>query len=208
MKRVLFLAALSAMLLVNASRAQAGYYTSILVSGVNNTLEDQSREAFIDRNPLGDAPDGVFGVGDVLVGFVRIDNKSPPPGATPNHMYAIFSQQITSFGIFIPGVIAVVNFSPTTAAGLTLSALTGVGPASGIVALYDSVPVFPTDLIATSPGDLTGNGTTNLFDYFKSIKDNGTLQLIAGFGGAASQADDYFKATVTDPAGSVTVALK
>jgi hypothetical protein len=55
-------------------------------------------------------------------------------------------------------------------------------------------------LITTSPGDLTGNGTTNLFDYFKAIKDNMTLNLIAGFGSGPTNTDDYFTATVVSAA--------
>ena len=176
----------AAVALFGASTAQASFLSSILANG-SNSFEDQDREAYVDVNN-----NNTFDVGDVLLGFVRLDNHFPTVsgvGPINNRIYAIFSQQVTS----ISG--STVNFGATTATGLTISALTGTSAPSGsMIAVYSSsTPI--TDLIASSPGDLTGNGTTNLFDYFKAIKDNMSLNLIAGFGSGPTNADDYFTAT-------------
>jgi len=191
-RRTIQLAVLVAMLaLFGASSAQASFLSSILANG-SNSFEDQDREAYVDVNG-----NNTFDVGDVLLGFIRLDTHLPVVsgvGSINNRIYAIFSQEVDS----ISG--STVHFRPTTAAGLTLSALTGISAPSGsIVAVYSSsTPI--TDLITTSPGDLTGNGTTNLFDYFKAIKDNMTLNLIAGFGSGPTNGDDYFTATVVSAA--------
>jgi hypothetical protein len=97
-------------------------------------------------------------------------------------------------------VLGTIDFQPTTASGLKLSDIVPGAPANGIVAIYSS-PTPITDLINNSAGDANSNGTTNLWDYFKVIKDNMTLSAVAGFGTAPSQADDYFKATASAPAG-------
>ncbi|HDZ62307.1 MAG TPA: hypothetical protein ENH40_04085, partial [Nitrospirae bacterium] len=117
------------LLLGLAGPAQASYGTSVITNG-SNTFEDQSREAYFDVNS-----DGIFGVGDVLTGFIRIDNKTKPNGLDlDNHIYAIFSQEITSIsGTSIEyGAVGAGN-------GLSLSEL-GVAGAipSDIIALYSS----------------------------------------------------------------------
>src|SRR5215470_5005068 len=158
--------------------AQAGFISSILTPNVDNAFEDFSREAFVDVNG-----NGVFDTGDVLTGFVQIDKKTAPNGvSTNNQIYAIFSIQVTS----ING--SNVAFGPTTAAGLTLSSLVPGAGATDMVSVFDRTTPFPVDLITTSPGDLTGNGTVTLADYFKSIETNGTLELTAG----PTNSQDFF----------------
>lgn len=69
-----------------------------------------------------------------------------------------------------------------------------------MVAVYSGTsPIM--GLITTAPTDLTGNGAVNLFDYFHAIRTGLTLDVVAGFGAAPSQADDYFRATSSSLAG-------
>ena len=51
--------------------AQATFFDSFLTANAQNTLRDDSFEAWVDRSAGSDVGDGVFGVGDVLVGFLR-----------------------------------------------------------------------------------------------------------------------------------------
>jgi len=81
------------LLLSLAAPAQASYFSSTIETGVNN-YQDQSREIYVDANG-----DGLFGVGDVLTGFLRIDNKIGPTGIDlQNRVYVIFSQEVKSIG--------------------------------------------------------------------------------------------------------------
>jgi hypothetical protein len=201
MKRLFSLLAAVGLVLALNSAAQASFLSSILANGLN-TFEDQDREAYVDVN--GNA---TFDVGDVLTGFVRLDDHAPPVngvGPINNRIYAIFSQQVVSITPIVPGLVVDIQFAPTTAAGLTLSDLTGVAtPAGGIVAVYSDFTAI-TDLVNTSPGDRTGNGTTNLFDYFDEITDEMMLTLVAGFGAGVTEADDYFEALAIGPGALLT----
>jgi hypothetical protein len=115
--------------------------------------------------------DDTFSVGDVLLGFARIDDHAAPTGAfgpLGNRVYSIFTQQVAA--INPTGSTHQIVFEPTTAAGLTLTDIIGVAtPANSFSAVYDNPAPFPTDLINASPGDVDGNGTINLFDYFAEI---------------------------------------
>lgn len=188
------------LVLACASSSRASFYSSILAQGANS-FDDQDREAYVDVDG-----DGKLSLGDVLLGFVRLDDHDPivsGVGPIENRIYAIFSQQVKTITIITVGsqpVFGQIDFEPTTATGLTLSEIVPGASANGVLALYSS-PVPITDLINNSPGDLTGNGTTNLFDYFKLIKDNMTLSAIAGFGSGPTNSDDYFTATTNTSAG-------
>jgi hypothetical protein len=162
--------------------AQAALLDTYLVPNQQNFFEDNSREAYFDVDNS-----GTFNVGDVLVGYVRIENRSAP-GALDlgNTTYAIFSQQVASInGLFV-------NFAPTTAAGLTLSDVTGgdATQANAMVALYTSN--YAVDLINNNPGDITGGGIT-LSDYLAFIAA-GDLELTAGIAGGE---DDFFQAIIS-----------
>lgn len=177
--------------------AESSFYTSILAEG-QNTFEDQNREAYVDVDG-----DGKLSVGDVLLGFVRLDDHQPivsGVGSINDRIYAIFSQQVTNITLLTgPGgnpVFGQVDFGPTTATGLKLSDIVSGAPANGIIALFSS-PVPITNLINISPGDTTVNGYINLFDYFKLITANMSLDAVAGI----SQPDDYFTATTSSPSG-------
>lgn len=173
-KKLTTLAVGASLLLAMGTTAQASYLTGTITTG-SNTYEDQSREAYFDVNG-----DGLFGVGDVLTGFIRIDDKTKPAPAfsTDNHIYAIFSQEITS----VNG--SVVEFGAVTAGnGLSLSELGVAGAqASSMIAVYSSnaTPTgYSVDMILNSPGNQNG-GAITLADYFSLIQSEGTLDIIAG----------------------------
>ena len=193
MKQLIFNAvAVTSMLVSLAATGNAAVFLgNIYVSGQDNLFEDQDREAFIDRSPAGDAADDMFGVGDIFIGFSRIDDHTSPAGAfgdLGNRVYTIFSQQVVD--VNTTGATHEVIFAPTTVAGLTLSDITGIAglPAGGFIALFDSPVPLPNDLINVSPGDVDGNGTTNIFDYFADIVANSGPPLqpsaVAGIGNA------------------------
>ncbi|HXH81549.1 MAG TPA: PEP-CTERM sorting domain-containing protein [Candidatus Tectomicrobia bacterium] len=165
----------AALLVALGSPAAAVTLNQGLTAGVLNTIEDQDREAYIDANA-----NGLIDVGDVFIGFVRIDNFLPSGTDANNQVYAIFSQQITAIsGNFV-------NVGATTAAGLTLSDLTGVAlDPLGMVAVFDfAAPI--TDQITNPTGD-------DVFDIFDVIND-GTLRLVLG----EVASDDFFTVTVTN----------
>jgi hypothetical protein len=167
--------------------AQASFLSGQLTPNTLNIFEDNSREAAVDVNR-----NGLFDVGDVLIGFIRIDLKSSPNTATyDNQIYAIFSQQMT-------GQVACTSggncqtFAATTVAGLRLSDIVAGADPNGIAAVYSGGPI--SDLIATAPGGF-------LTDYFNVIKTM-TLDLVAGIGGAGTNADgaDFLTARAEVPA--------
>lgn len=165
---------LSLALALVATGAQAGYFTSTIVAGPN-TYEDQSREAFVDVNG-----NGIIDAGDVILGFARIDDKTAPnPINLGNKVYAIFTSEfVNSPNPFAP------YMKPTTAPGLRLSDILGSGfPGIGpndMFAVFSTGAGFSKDLILASPGDLTGDGSVTLKDYFKLIIDEGQLDLVGG----------------------------
>jgi hypothetical protein len=169
-----------------SAAAHASFLSGQLTSGAFNAFEDQSREAAIDVNG-----NGVFDVGDVLIGFIRIDNKQAPNAVNyNNNIYAIFSQEMTAQ----VGVLQ--SFGPTTVTGLKLSDIVPGADASGIIAVYSGPSI--ADLIVTAPG-----GTLN--DYFNAIKAGLTLDLIAGFapvvaGSTNADGADFLTAIALFPA--------
>jgi len=186
------------------AQAHAGYLSTILTSGVDNTFQDQSREAFFD---VGTGNVGTLGVGDVVVGFVRIDDKIAPNGVSLNNsVYAIFSQQVTSV------TATTTNFGPTTVTGLTLSDLGVAGADAGsMFGIYSATGGYGVNLITTSPGDVTGAGGITLADYLAYIENNATtLEMLAGqydtpvcTGGTS----DCFAASYPGGTAGVTTAL-
>lgn len=181
----------AAVLAVSAESAKATFIGSILTNGPN-TFADQDVDAFIDVDS-----DGFFSVGDVLVAIVRLDDQTSAGGigSLGTRTFTITSQQVSSIDAQ-GGTTTRVNFGPTTAAGLTLSELTGgaASQAGGMTAVYSGAPI--TDLINTSPGDLTGSPTVNLFDYLEEITSNQELTIVSGFGAAPTEADDFFFADI------------
>ena len=177
MSKTGILGALLAGMLALSPVAHSSYLDTILTAGTLNVFEDNDREAFIDVDNSGNVS-----VGDVLIGFVRIDNKTAPDSfAINNQLYAIFSQQVATVGPVFQ------TFAPTTVAGLQLSDIVAGADPNGVVAVFSSnAPI--TNLITTSPGD-------TLQDYFDVILAGMELDLVAGF----READDFFTAIATIP---------
>jgi len=151
-----------------------------LTSGVLNTVEDQDREAYIDVNA-----NGLIDVGDVFIGFVRIDNFLPAGLDASNQVYGIISNQITGTD---PGDPNLVTLGVTTHVGLRLQDITGdANTAGGLVAVYDSAAPFTTDLINNS-----APGATGIKDDIDLILNEGTLRLVGDLGAA----DNFLTADV------------
>jgi len=158
-----------------AGLASAATINQGLVSGVLNTIEDQDREAYIDVDQS-----GTLSVGDVFIGFVRMDNFNPGGAAVNNQVYGVISNQILSVA---PGDSTILNVGVTTTAGLTLQDLTGDANATGgMFAIYDSAAPYGNNLITDPPG-----GAVSIFDYINYIVSGGTLRLTTGI----AAADDY-----------------
>lgn len=183
MSKIKLLSALTAgMFLGLGGAAHAGYFASTITPGAN-TYEDQSRETYVDVDG-----DGTFNTGDVLVGFLRLDDKTAPNGVNlGNRVYMMFSQQVTG----IAGTV--VSFGATTAAGLTLTDLgvAGAGAGDMFAMLTKGGAGFSKDLILTSATDRTGNGSVTVKDYFDLLLDEGTVEMIGGM----HAADDKFTAS-------------
>src|SRR5262245_4098108 len=72
--------------------AQGSILGGSLINGINNTLQDQSAEQVFDQNG-----NGLFDTGDVVAGFIRLDNNITNAGFPySNQVYAVFSQQVQS----------------------------------------------------------------------------------------------------------------
>jgi hypothetical protein len=179
--------AIAALVLGSAAVSQATYLDGILVSGTNNTLEDTSREAFIDVDSS-----GTFSTGDVIIGFVAVERitTSSTITTTPNTTYVVFSQQVQS----INNTTGLVTFTNTTVDGLRLDQLmAGEGISSNaIVAVVTDSGAFSTVLTNAAPGDVNLDGNIDLADYFALLANQGSLEFSAG----TTQAGDFFEAAV------------
>jgi len=179
MLRKLGIGAAVAVALGLSPAAQGSFFTNSLVNNVLNVYEDNSREAVIDINK-----DGVLGTGDVLIGFLRLDNKtSPNSTAFNNNLYAISAFEVGAQ--VIPGVF---SWKPSTVAGLRLQDLISGLPAAGnggAVALFSANPGI-ADLIVAPPATLL-----TMQDYLNYINANMFLDAVAGFGTAPKDVTDY-----------------
>jgi hypothetical protein len=175
--------------LAAAGVAQAATIDGGLVVG-RNTLLDESRETYVDNG------DGLFGVGDVIFGYIRISDFQPSGAAGNNQVYGVFSQQVLA-GSAGRNVV----FGATTVAGLTLKELLGnnanVG-ASALAAFYDSPAPF-TDLINSNPA----GPPANMQGYIDYIRNTGALRVVAGFG----DADDFLFSEISLQATGLGVAV-
>lgn len=169
----------------------AAFLTGLYTTGTNNTLVDESREAWYDADG-----DNKISIGDVFIGFVKIGQVQPLGANTNNQVYGIFSQQVDKIynvtgGPTHPSLTGVViEFKATTVSGLRLKDIHGSIDSGAMVAVYDKIAPFGVDLTSGSPGDVTGNSATNLFDYLKYITNNGNLYATAGL----VNTDDFFYA--------------
>ena len=163
-----------------ATSAGAATINSGLTSGVLNTIEDQDREAYVDVNG-----DGLISAGDVLIGWVRIDNFLPSGSDANNQVYAVISNQIIS----ADASGTVITMGTTTVPGLRLEDITGdANAAGGLFAIYDRGVPFSTDLVNASVG-------ASNQDEIDMITGEGTLRMVAGLGAAG----DTFLTVVITP---------
>jgi len=166
-----------------------------------NRLEDDSREAFVDANP-----DNVFGVGDVIVGFAKINQfLAPATLDAANQVYVIFSQQVSGFSDLGGGQTRV-EFAPTAVVGLRMQDITGNAATTGsFLAVYDRAIPFSTDLILSPPP-----GATTQADYLDVITGEGTLRMtlspVAGDDYYAAQTGFFGVTTLALPSLTATVA--
>lgn len=200
-----------AALLVAASAAPAAIFYNTLVPGTVNTYEDQDRESIVDIDG-----DGAVSVGDVFFGWVRFDDRSQPlPGqSTSADLYGVFTFELQSVTPTPIGatqtrydfVFGATTSAAATALGLDLASLIGPLPAleagSPVGAFFEDVAF---DLVTTSPGDFNGDGAFNMFDFTSRIAA-GNLDLVAGFGGGATEADDHWFSDFTVPNASDPIA--
>jgi hypothetical protein len=174
--------------------AQASFFSSVLVGNSDNTFEDQSRGAFVDVNK-----NNVIDTGDVVVGFIRLDNRTQPaPGlALNNQMYAIFSEQVTAVVPVGPSTGYILG--PTTVAGLKMTDLVAGTTANDMFAVFSKNTPFSTDLIIASPGNRVGSPAVTLADYLDLIKSEGTFDIAGGI--VPGLPLDFFEEVVTCGAG-------
>lgn len=176
--------------LLAVGAAQAATINGGLVSGLNSIL-DESRESYVDANR-----NGLFDVGDVIYGYIRISDFQPKGVTGNNQVYGVFSQQVLA-GSAGRNVL----FGATTVAGLRLVDLLG-GDAnvntSAIAAFYDK-PTPYTDIINVNPP----GPPTSMGGYLDYIRTNGTLRLVAGL----DQADDFLFSEITAQAAGLGVTV-
>jgi hypothetical protein len=200
-KLIAAITVMSALLLFGTT-SEATFFDTIVTSGTLNVYQDESREAFVDVDNS-----GTFSVGDVVIGFTRIDDRISPTGITlGTTTYAIFSQQVTSITGLTGGACTgvggqcLVSFGATTATGLTLQDFVSGASAGSIIALVTNSSGF-TNLITTSSGNVVAPATISMQDYLAHLA-SGTLEFTAGI----TQTGDFFHATYFDSDGTLTIA--
>ena len=163
-------------MLVFAGSAHAATINEGLTSGVLNTLEDQDREAYFDVDNS-----GTLSVGDVFVGFVRIDDFGPSGLDSDNQVYGVISNQIIGFDAADPTII---HLGTTTQVGLRLEDITGdATTAGGMIAVYDTKTAGGFGNLISSP---TGS---DMEDNTTLISSSGTLRLVLGLANLAVGGD-------------------
>jgi hypothetical protein len=181
-------------LLFLALPARAGVLVTSLTAGKDYSFFTAGRETLAD---VGAGNPGSIGVGDVLYGFSDFrmysyyrDAQGHLHAPTPNTVYTVFSEQVTS----VSEVVTInklghatyrynVAFGPTSAAGYTLSSLTGqaVNP-QALFAFYDRSTAFPVGQ-GQFKGDLLYYqlpGAATIRDYVRFIAGHGTFEMSAG----------------------------
>ena len=175
-------------LLAAVGAAQAATISGGLVNG-QNTILDESRETYVDANT-----NGIFDVGDVIYGYIRISDFQPSAAQANNQVYGVFSQRVKAGSMG-----QLISFEATTGS-LSLNSLLGGDAnvnASAIAAFYDRPTAF-VDLISSQP---TG-GATTMRDYIDYIRGAGTLRLVGGL----DRATDFVNSLTSTPAVAIGVA--
>lgn len=176
-------------LMAAVGAAQATTISGGLIGG-QNTIQDESRESYIDANR-----DGKFSVGDVIIGYIRISDFQPSGTSANNQVYGVFSQQVAA-----SSAGSIINFEATTVAGLTLNALLGGNAnvnANAIAAFYDK-PVSYVDII----NNVAPGGPTKMQDYLTYIA-GGTLRMVAGL----DSGSNWIQSTISAQGSAAGVSL-
>lgn len=170
-------------LLAAVGASQATTIVGGLVNG-QNTIQDESREAYVDVDK-----NGKFSVGDVIFGYIRISDFQPKGISANNQVYGVFSQQVAaSSALDLTG--HTINFEATTVPGFTLASLLAGDPnvnAKAIAAFYDK-PVSYVDII----NNVAPGAPTKMQDYLTYIA-GGTLRMVAGM----DTASNWIQSTVS-----------
>lgn len=186
MKRTLLV--LGAILAAGAmGTANAARISSNVVLNTLNTFEDQSREVIVDVDNSGSLT-----VGDVFLGFLRLDDRTVPtnaPNIDDQELYAAFSLTVdtlvavtveTSAGDIKVGAV---TYKATATAGLQLTDVTGDAARDNtqIGAVYSDIGVdlIGTNLTAGQGNVLTQTNAVSAGDYEFSI-------------GLGANSDDFF----------------
>jgi len=210
---------------VAAFSAQAGTFEDTFISGPINTWEDQSRESIVDVDG-----DGALSDGDVIIGFLSLDNRAVPgPGTALNTDSAsiVFSQMVENFQ---DGPLVLPNGDVAAAAWDLVGTPTGHVTGLAINDLYKRVTGvdLPTMTSPGAPMALTiedfgfdplastggGNaavgdfdaGQVDLTDIMMNIIAGGKLSEVSGIGTDAGD-DDFFSSQASNASALSTLSL-
>jgi len=158
-------------------------FSSVLEVDRINTFEDQSRESIYDLDG-----DNTLSAGDVIHGFLRLDNRAvPSPIALgPQDLYLAVAIQVESRDSVpdptTPGALLhLIEYGPVTnpvavSLGLDFAGLfaaAGVsqptapaGSPEPVAMLFENVSL---DLVTTSPGDIAGPAGVDMIDYVTTV---------------------------------------
>ncbi len=204
MRKIRWIAAAVGLVVAGALPAHATSLWSQLLFNQVSTFEDQDREIIVDLDNNNE-----LDVGDVFIGWVRMDDGPKGPINSPKDLYAVFSLQVAALNMTpLPGAnyyqIAFAATNPQT--GLDIQSLVGplplTDPGTPVAAVYEDVGL---DMIQGSPGDFNGDGLFDMFDFVDKIA-TGDLDLVVGFGGGPTEGDDHWLSTFTVPVGSDPIA--
>jgi len=168
-------------------------------SGVQ-VIQDENRESVFDVDG-----DGALSVGDVLIGFSRLDTVVTPPIANlaPTAEFVLFATQVGSItrldGITprLPGEDALVDFVPVSGAGaalgldlasLTSASLTPVTDPRALAANFSGLVTDKTIASSAVPGSIV-----SILDLITEMSVEGTLSTVAGL----ANPDDFWQSFFT-----------
>ena len=186
--RLLKFSVLAALLALPISSANAGVLSSLLTfNGTADVLIDQSRSNFFDNDQ-----NGVFSTGDILSGFVSIDQADPDNDSlgvidvnSPDAVVFAFAAEVT--GVDPENLVA--NLGPNVE---VLSSLLDSDIAANIT---DPGTIFVALESAASPASPLDESVFDALDDFNA--DNGFSFVLSG--GFADGTDDFFQ---FEPVGS------